>query len=434
MNKKVMTNAAWLVGCHIVQSILSLFIGMVSARYLGPTDYGLINYASSLAAFVLPIARLGLNSILVQEIRTSKQQEGESIGSALGISVVSSCLTILGLLCFVSIANRGEKDTLLVCGLYSISLVFQSTEMIQYWFQERLMSKYIAITSLATRVVVAVYRVVLLITGQSIYWFALVNVFDYLIFSIVLLFCYRKLGGSKLRFSIHRVSELLQKSKYYILSGLMVVIFGQTDKIMLKLMCGNDTAGYYAAAITCAGMTGFVFTAIIDSMRPVILGDKSKDTGAYEANIIRLYAIVLYIALIQSLILTLAAKYVILILYGEQYAPAVNILRVITWYSAFSYIAPVRNIWILAEGKQRYLWIINLSGAVVNVIGNYLIIPYLGAVGAAMISVVTQVFTNFILCFLIPDMRPCARHMICALKPRVLIDAFRTTEGDNSSF
>lgn len=430
MNRKIMTNAYWLVGCHIVQSILSLFIGMVSARYLGPTNYGLINYAASLTAFLVPIAQLGLNSTLVQEIHSNRSGEGETLGSALGISVFSSCLSIVGLLCFVSVVNRGERDTLIVCALYSISLIFQTTEMIQYWFQERLMAKYIAITSLTARVVIAAYRIFLLINGNSIYWFAIVNALDYLIITVALSVCYYKLGGGRLRFSLHRVAELLHKSKYYILSGLMVVIFGQTDKVMLKLMCGNSISGYYSAAVTCAGMTGFVFTAIIDSMRPVILDNKQKDGRAYENHLIQLYSIVIYMALIQSVVLTVGSGLVVKILYGSQYEPTEKILRIITWYSAFSYIGPVRNIWILAEGKQRYLWVINLLGAMINVIGNAMSIPRWGAAGASMTSVLTQMFTNFVLCILIPSMRPCARHIVKALDIRILINFFKKADAE----
>lgn len=423
-----MTNAYWLVGCHIAQSVLSLLISMASARYLGPTNFGLINYGSSLTTFFVPIAQLGLNSTLVHEIHLNRIGEGETLGSALGASAFASLLSIIGLICFVSVVNGDEHDTLIVCALYSISLIFQATEMIQYWFQERLIAKYIAIVSLIARFIASIYRLFLLINGSNIYWFAIVNALDYFIITVALLGCYYKLGGRKLRFSLHRVAELLHKSKYYILSGMMVVIFGQTDKVMLKLMCGNSVSGYYSAAITCAGMTGFVFSAIIDSMRPVILDNKSKNEQAYENNLIQLYAMVIYMALIQSVVLTIGSKLVVQILYGSQYESAAAILRVITWYSAFSYIGPVRNIWILAEGKQRYLWIINLAGAVVNVIGNTITIPYLGAVGAAITSVITQVFTNFVLCALIPSIRPCAKHMLNAINPRVLISIFRNNK------
>ena len=68
IKNRVVSNAAWIIVCRVIQSLLSLVIGMLTARYLGPAKYGLINYAASLTAFFLPFMQLGLNSILVQEI------------------------------------------------------------------------------------------------------------------------------------------------------------------------------------------------------------------------------------------------------------------------------------------------------------------------------------------------------------------------------
>ena len=68
-----------------------------------------------------------------------------------------------GVIAFTAIANPNDPETMLVCVLYSISLVFQATEILQYWFQAKLLSTYIAITSLAAYVVVSAYRCFLLI-------------------------------------------------------------------------------------------------------------------------------------------------------------------------------------------------------------------------------------------------------------------------------
>ena len=48
--------------------MIQLLIGMLSARYLGPSNYGLISYAASIVAFAVPVMQLGLHSTLVQEI------------------------------------------------------------------------------------------------------------------------------------------------------------------------------------------------------------------------------------------------------------------------------------------------------------------------------------------------------------------------------
>ena len=67
-NKKVVKNASWIIGVQILRSLISIVISMLTARFLGPSNYGLINYAASIVSFVTPIMYLGLTGILVQEI------------------------------------------------------------------------------------------------------------------------------------------------------------------------------------------------------------------------------------------------------------------------------------------------------------------------------------------------------------------------------
>ena len=50
-SNKVAKNAAWIIGTHIVQSLLSLVIGALVARYLGSDKFGVITYATSLVTF-----------------------------------------------------------------------------------------------------------------------------------------------------------------------------------------------------------------------------------------------------------------------------------------------------------------------------------------------------------------------------------------------
>lgn len=375
---------SWIIVCRIIQAILNLVISTISARYLGPSNYGLISYASSIVAFMLPLVQLGLRNILVQELIESPEHEGEILGTTVISCVLSSILGVICVIGIVSILNRSEVDTIIVCSLYSVSLFFQSLEIIHYWFQAKMLSKYTSITSLIAYVLISVYKAYLLINRKSIFWFAVTNSLDYLLISVILFYFYQKNGGQRFSFSFDRFKNMFQKSRYYIVSGMMVTVFAQTDKIMLKLMINETETGFYSAAVTCAGMTSFVFSAIIDSFRPVIFTTRKTNHDGFEKWMARLYSIIIYIGLAQSIVLCGGAELIVQILYGANFAPTSTILSIITWYSAFSYMGSVRNIWILAEDKQNVLWIINLSGALLNVVGNLILIPKFGACGAAV--------------------------------------------------
>ena len=420
---KVAKNAAWIIGIRIVQSIAALLINMLTARYLGPSNFGLITYAASLVAFVVPIMQLGFSDVLVQEIVNHRDGEGKIIGTSITLSLISSVCCIIGVAVFAFVANPNEPVTVSICLLYSLILLFQACDHIQYWYQAKLMSKYTSIISLAAYVVVSAYKVYMLTTGKSVYWFALSNALDYALISIGGIVLYHRLGGQKLCFSWELGKKIFSRSRHYILSSMMVTIFAQTDKIMIKMIMDEAATGYYGAAVACAGMTSFIFSAIIDSFRPSIFEGQKENGEVFRYRLTMLYSIVIYLSLAQSVGMALFSKWIVYILYGEAYAPAINALRIIVWYTTFSYLGAVRNIWILANNMQKHLWKINMLGALANIILNAILIPIMGIDGAAVASLITQFFTNVIVGYILKPIRPNNRIMVEALKPKYLCGA-----------
>ena len=430
---KIFTNAKWIILCKIVQSLLQLLIGMLTARYLGPANYGLINYAKSVLAFAVPFTQLGLNATLVRELIDTPEKEGEIMGTSLVMGLVSSLSCMVLVAGFVSVANPTEPVTIAVCILYSISLVFQAMELIQYWFHSKLQSKFPSMMMLCAYVVVSAYKIFLLASGKSIYWFAVVYSIEYGIIALSLLAIYRSQSKQKLSVSFSMAKRLFSKSRYYILSSLMVTLFQNTDHIMLKTMAGDVENGLYSSAITSAGVCQFVYAAIIDSARPVILAAKKTDSLKYEKNISRLYCVITYLALAQGVGFTVFAQLIVKILYGAEYISAVPVLQILVWYIAFSQMGRIRNIWILVEEKQKILWKINLLGALMNVAVNACLIPIWGAAGAALASLSTQIFTNLILGFLLKPIRYNNRLLLRGLDPRILAELLQQRIKDKET-
>lgn len=421
-NIRVLKNATWIVACKIVQSILGFIIGTLTVRYLGPTNYGIITYVASVVSFLLPIMQLGLKDTLVKEFISNPDKEGEILGTALIINIISSLFSMAGAIAFVMFANAGERETIIVCALYSLVLLFQATEMTMYWFQSKLLSKYPSIATLIAYVVVAIYKVYLLITGKSVIWFAFSYVLDFFLISVILLVIYKKLSDKKLSINWKIGRQMLSRSKYYIIPGLMVVLYQHTDRIMLKLMFSDAETGLFSAAMTCTGMTGFVFHSIVESARPVILEAKERTPKLYEKRVSQLYSIITVLALAQSVFITIFAKHIVYLLYGKAYLAAVPILQLAVWYDTFGYYTSIRNVWILAEEKQKHLTKINVFGALANVALNTCLIPVLGGVGAAIASIISQFLTNIVIGFVYKPIRRNNYLMLKGLNPKVIFD------------
>ena len=419
---KVLKNASWIIVCRVAQSVLSMVVTILTARFLGPSNYGIINYAASIVAFFVPFMQVGLNFILVQAVIQNDDREGEVMGTALAMSLASGVLSVIGVFAFVMVANYNDPTTIIVCVLYSLLLIFQALEHFQYWFQAKLLSKYTSITMLVAYFVVSAYKIYLLLTGKSVYWFAVSQALDYAIIAFALFAIFNKVSGVKLSFSKKMAKKMFDKGKHYIFPTLMVTLYANIGKVMLTLMTDEAICGFYSAAVMCVGMATFVYNAIIESVRPVILEAKKKGDESYKKMLTALYSFIIYLALLESIFLTIFPKLIVNILYGADYAATIPLLRVLAWYLIFSYIGLVRNVWILAEEKEKHLWKINLGGAIVNLVLNFILIPILGAMGSAITALITQIFTNVIMGYLIKPIRENNTLMIKSLNPKCLLD------------
>lgn len=425
MEKRVFSNAKWIIICRVGQSLLQLIVGMITARYLGPSNYGLINYAASVVAFVLPFVQLGMPSTLVQELIDTPEREGEIMGTSMIMSVVSGMTCLVLTISFVLVANQGERITLIVCTLYSLSLLFRAMELMNYWFQYKLKSKFPSIIMLGVSIIISLYKIYIVITAKSIYWFAVISTIEFILSGFAMVMIYTRMQTQKFRFSVAMAKRLFRRSKYFILAAAMVTVFQNTDHIMLKMMVGDKQNGFYTAAITCATIFHFLYFAIVDSARPVILEKKKLHSAEYEENLSGLYSIVIYLAVAQAIVFTVLAEPIVVVLYGREYLETTQVLRIIIWQTAFSHMGTVRNIWILTEGREKYVWKINLTGALLNIVLNALFIPIYGSFGAALASLITQIFTNFVLNFVMPVLKDNCRLLLMGLNPVLSIRRIR---------
>lgn len=415
LRKKTVKNAGWLIGGRVAQMLISLVVGVLTARYLGPSDYGLIGYAGAYTAFFMSFCTLGINSVLVKEFIDDPEDEGTTIGTTLVLRAVSSLLSAMVIICIVLFMDAGETVTIAVVALCSIGVVFHIFETFNFWFQAHLNSKITAIATFAAYCITALYRVILMITGKNVVFFAFASSVDYICIAIILLVAYKKYGGRRLGFSLERAKQLLSKSHHFILSGLMVSIYGQTDKLMLKQMINDTEIGYYTTAVTVANLWCFMLAAVIDSVYPSIMEANGKDEKLFKLRNRQLYAIVFYVSVVVSVGFTVLAPLIISILYGEEFMGAVNPLRIITWYTAFSYLGIARNAWIVCRDKQKYLKYIYILAAASNVVLNLIFIPLWGASGAAFASLLSQILTSIILPLFIKPLKENAVLMLEAI-------------------
>lgn len=415
LKNKEIKNAGWLIGGRIAQMLLSFVVGIITARYLGPGNYGLISYGTAYVSFFTALCTLGINSVIIKDFVEYPDEQGTAIGSAIVLRLISSALSALMIFGIVSILDKNEPTTIVVVVLCSFGGIFNVFETFNFWFQNQYKSKITSIATLLAYLIMSVYKILLLILEKDVRWFAFATSVDYIVIAVFLYCAYKKYNGPELHFSAEKSKNLLKISYHYIISSMMVAIYGQTDKLMLKHMVGETEVGYYSTATAICAMWTFVLQAIIDSVYPTILKLKKENNEVYERKNRQLYLMIFYISGFVSIFFLVFGNLVVNILYGKNFLPAVDVLKVVTWYTAFSYLGVARNAWIVSENCQKYLKYMYGGAAILNIILNYLFIQVNGAVGAAVASLITQIFTSMILPIFFTQMRPNVKLMFEAI-------------------
>lgn len=399
---------------RVVQLGLTFISTMLVARYLGPSENGRMLYAYSYIQLFIPLCAAGMNDIVVKELVDNRDENDEILGSMIGIRLFFSIISMIASVSLVTFFNQ-DGDYTAVALLQCFALMFQSFESIMYFFQAHLLSRKSGITIALAFIITTIYRISGIMIGKDILWFAFAYSLDYIVMAVIYLYIYFR-DGHRFRFSFAMARRLLSKSYYYIFAGILVVIYGKvTDTILLGRMVDDAAVGYYGAATTLCNAWPFILVAIIDSASPMIIDLYGSDKDAFYHKLKQLYAAIFYISMIVGILMCLLARLVIMILYGQEYLPAVLPLRIVVWNSAFSYFGVSRTIWMQCRNRTRYEIYISLFGAVINILLNYLLIGRYGIVGAAIANTLTQFLTNFVFIYLMKQTRENAKLILDAV-------------------
>lgn len=414
MNKKKMffANTFWLIGGRVFQMLISLVVGALTARYLGTSNYGIINYIAAYVTFFTSVANLGINVLVVKKLVGTPDDEGTILGTAIFMQLCSGLLSALMVIGVVIIIHPDDVTTIYVSVLESVSLIVLSFETLGYWYQAKLQSKFNTIITSIAYIGMTVYRIILLILQKDVCWFAFATSLDHVLIALLLLISYKRHGGHKFSLSKTLGRSLLKGGYHFILSGLIISVYSQMDKIMIRNMMNESYVGLYSAAAMICLMWTFVLQAIIDSATPLIMEAKSTNEDLYIKRVKQLYAAIIWISAFAQIIISIFSKQIILIIYGAEYVGATAALRIATWYTGFAFLGSARNIWIICEEKQRLVKYFLGVGAVVNLILNWILIPIHGIEGAAFATLITQITTSLVVPIFFKDTRITSKQIL----------------------
>lgn len=415
--QNVASNTGWLFADNLIRMATGLLVSIWLTRHLGPEQFGFLSYALTFVLLLSPIAQLGLDAVIVRNIVHEPARCHEILGSAfllkLGGGLVS-CLLCIGL---ITLLRPGDTLTLLLVGITAIGPLFQAFGVIDFWFQSQVRARYVAYAKITACLIACIIKVILILSQASLVAFAWAGLADIVLGAIGLVLAYRSNGQylKDWRGTGKMARELLRDSWLLMLADLVMLAYLRIDKIMIGEMTDAAQLGIYAVAALIAESLLFIPVVVSLSIFPGVVEARIKDEELFHARLQRYYNWMVLLGYGVALPVTLAAGWLIPLLFGPTYGAAAPMLIGLVWAGIFLNLTTARSYYLTAVNLPRLHFITDLLGCGANIILNYCLIPHYGAMGAVVASLISYCFAAYVLCFLFKPLHKTGAMMTKAL-------------------
>jgi len=387
--KRYFANTGWMFAGQWFSLLIAFFIGAWIARYLGPENYGILNYAIAFAGLFSFIANLGIDQILSRELVKSPEKRDELLGTGFKLKIIGGLIAFSAASLSAFLVETDYLTRILII-VFSASFILQAINVISLYFQAEVRAKDNVKVQFLTTLISSFLKIGVILTSHGIFWLLLVFTLDFLWQGIGFIKIYRQAG---LRISAWKFNQELAREFWrgawpLMLSGAAVVIYAKIDQVLIGFILGPKEVGLYASAVKLAEVWYFIPSIICASLFPAIINAKKIGVEIYQHRLKNLYILLVALAVLIALIVTVLAKPIVVFLFGREYLAASGVLQIYIWSSVGLFWGWALSQYLIAENLIKTIFLINFLAMIINVGLNFLFIPRLGISGAAYATLV----------------------------------------------
>jgi len=372
---------------------VSFFVGAYVARYLGPANFGVMNYAISFATILSFLAGFGFENILKRELIEHPENKDDLIGTSFWLKFIISLASLAAINIASFFINHDFLSRILIF-VFSFSLIFSSFNVISIYFQTEVQAKKNVKIQIIGVLISTISKLFFIYLGLGVIWITAIYIIDSLVLAIglVLSYHYSLKKFFNWNFNVSLAKSLFFDSLPLALTYIFIIIYLKADQIILKNIADTHTVGLYAAAVKISEILYFIPSLICASLFPAIMHAKKTDQLAYRSRLNNLYYLMAVLSILIILPLFVGSQFIITTIFGVDYLPAINIFKIYLWSSLPMFLITAISQFLIAENRTKDYLIISFIGALTNITLNIILIPKYGAAGAAWTSVISYSF------------------------------------------
>jgi len=389
--QKIAKNTGVIITGNVIFKLVSLFVTIYLARYLGTAGFGKYSFVFAYLAFFNIITDLGLQQILVREMARNPSTAPKLIGNAYVIRLLLTVFAVVLSIVIITLLPY-PADTTLYVYIASFTLLFISfSDFYATIFQANLAMEYNVIAKLAFKSVSTGLIFWIIFSHGTLVQVIIALVLSEMVKTLLSYAFSRKFVRPQFIIDFGLWKYLLKEALPLALTSVMWVIYYQIDKVMLSVMQGDASVGIYSAAYKLCEPFSLISGALMISLFPLmsVYFKSSKDRliKSYRLSFKYILVIMLPIAIGT----TLLADQIILLTYKAPFAASITILQILIWAMVFTSLNLILSNLLISMDKQRLYIISTGLCAITNVTLNFFLIPMLSYNGAAIATVATNV-------------------------------------------
>ena len=389
--RKIFKNMSWLLISQIIASICAFIWTVLTARYLGVSEYGIIGFAISLTGILAVTVDLGISTHIVRHISTDNDSAPKYLGNSIPLKSIFAIGTFI-LTIIILIVLKCNELTITIALLFTIEMIIKSfISLFNGSFQAFEEGKYQGIGNTLLNTLLLIFILISIFTDLGIYGIT----FSYILANII-----------ALTYEYYVLNKYLAKPKYeldktfckniaiasipFAAGGILYTIYYSIDVVMLTNLVGNHATGIYNATYKLISVLTLFYSiygaVIFPVMNKLYKNDKSLLTVSFEKSIKYLMLIIVPLALAT----TFYSHEIINLIYGHEYDAASSVLAILIWTVCFLFVNGACNYLLNASHKEVAVTKIYGIAAAFNIILNFILIPYLSYDGAAITTVLSD--------------------------------------------
>jgi O-antigen/teichoic acid export membrane protein len=373
---------------------------------LGPERFGLLSYANSYVGIFTAIAILGLDGIVVRELVKSPDQRDTLLGTSFLLKVVGTLLMWVLILATLFFSNNDPLTSALIV-IIAFGVLFQTFNVIDYNFQAEVKLKYVVHSQIVQLIVSSITKLVLILKGLPLVWFAAVYSLDAIILAVGLAYAYSKNSGSikKWKWNAKVALALLLDSWPLMFAYMSYLIYAKIDRIMIKEMLDEHNVGIYSAAYILYEAPLFISLMIAKSVYPILVQYYQDNKNRFFQLYSTLSSYLTLLSYLIVLFIFIFHEILIQITFGESFEESSKILMLLSFGMIPMFNAFLRSSYITISGNQKIILYTTLFSAMLNIVLNLLLIKAYGVIGAVYATVFSQTVSLIVLNFAFTNTR-----------------------------